>query len=133
MEKNDGSLSKPDSRAPSVLLKMITEHVDQIDMILMALRSGGCVANGLSAKISSKTPELESLLLHYTNHAVKRVSIKKTRKALDDCKMATYLDHGFLKVCLIAGKLRRPMEIKVAVILRLFLVHREATSTLMKV
>ncbi|GJU95364.1 DnaJ domain, zinc finger, CCHC-type, tetratricopeptide-like helical domain protein [Tanacetum coccineum] len=31
------------------------------------------------------------------------MSIGKTRKDLDDCRMATYLDHGFLKVCLIAG------------------------------
>nr|GEX51797.1 hypothetical protein [Tanacetum cinerariifolium] len=59
--------------------------------------------------------------------------LRKMRKALDDCKMATYLDHGFLKVCLIAGKLRKPMKIKMAVILRLFLVHGYATSTLMKV
>ncbi|GJR25214.1 hypothetical protein Tco_1101446 [Tanacetum coccineum] len=95
--KNDGSSSKPDSRAPSVLLKMITEHVDRIDMILMALRSGGCVANGLSSYIKSylQRHKLESLLLHYTNRAVKRVSIGKTRKALDDCRMATYLDTGF--------------------------------------
>ncbi|GJV95256.1 hypothetical protein Tco_1546833 [Tanacetum coccineum] len=57
------------------------------------------------AKLSSKTPELESLLLHYTNHAVIQMSIEKTRKDLDDCRMATYLDHGFLKVCLIAGKI----------------------------
>ncbi|PWA34733.1 dnaJ domain, Zinc finger, CCHC-type, Tetratricopeptide-like helical domain protein [Artemisia annua] len=31
------------------------------------------------------------------------MSIGKTRKALDDCRMATYLDPGFLKVCLTAG------------------------------
>lgn len=55
-------------------------------------------------ELSSKTPELESLLLHYTNHATKRMSIGKTRKALDDCRMATYLDPSFLKVCLTAGK-----------------------------
>lgn len=55
-------------------------------------------------ELSSKTPELESLLLHYTNRVAKRMSIGKTRKALDDCRMATYLDPGFLKVCLTAGK-----------------------------
>nr|GFA23721.1 DnaJ homolog subfamily C member 7-like [Tanacetum cinerariifolium] len=173
MEKNDGSSSKPDSRAPSMLLKMITEHVDRIYMILMALGSRGCVANGLSmslvmlvlsrmtngyaslsyittsdinqvatlrsniqllvlellhykqkleskqwkktikdivsilaggVELSSKTLELESLILHYTNRVVKQMSIRKMRKALDDCRMATYLDPGFLKVCLIAEK-----------------------------
>ncbi|KAI3801302.1 hypothetical protein L1987_29406 [Smallanthus sonchifolius] len=53
--------------------------------------------------ICSKTPELESLVLYYNNRAAKRLSLGKIRKALDDCKKATLLDPGFLKVCLTAG------------------------------
>nr|GEU38382.1 putative multidrug resistance protein [Tanacetum cinerariifolium] len=109
MEKNDGSSRKPDSRAPSVLLKMITEHVDRIDMILMALRSEGCVANGLSLSlvmlVLSRMTNGYASLSYITTSDINQVSIRKTRKALDDCRMATYLDPGFLKVCLIAGKL----------------------------
>ncbi|PWA60326.1 dnaJ domain, Zinc finger, CCHC-type, Tetratricopeptide-like helical domain protein [Artemisia annua] len=56
-----------------------------------------------NAELCSKTPELESFVLYYTNRAAKRMSLKKFRKAMDDCKMATYLDPGSLKAHLIAG------------------------------
>ncbi|PWA77674.1 P-glycoprotein 16 [Artemisia annua] len=51
MGKNDGSSSKPDSRAPPGLIKMITEHADWIDITLMLFGTGGCVANGLSMSL----------------------------------------------------------------------------------
>nr|GEW08760.1 DnaJ domain, zinc finger, CCHC-type, tetratricopeptide-like helical domain protein [Tanacetum cinerariifolium] len=76
--------------------KLETKQWKKTTKDLVSILAGG-------AELSSKTPELESLLLHYTNRAVKRMSIGKTRKALDDCRMATYLDPGFLQVCLIAG------------------------------
>ncbi|XP_076890047.1 uncharacterized protein LOC143541006 [Bidens hawaiensis] len=55
------------------------------------------------ADIFSKTAELESLVLYYSNRAAKRMSVGKIRKALDDCKVANLLDPGFLKVCLTAA------------------------------
>ncbi|KAI7755136.1 hypothetical protein M8C21_026006, partial [Ambrosia artemisiifolia] len=57
----------------------------------------------LSVDVCSKTSELESLVLYYSNRAAKRMSIGKIRKALDDCKVATRLDPGFLNICLTAG------------------------------
>nr|GEW17476.1 DnaJ domain, zinc finger, CCHC-type, tetratricopeptide-like helical domain protein [Tanacetum cinerariifolium] len=56
-----------------------------------------------NAELCSKTSELEPLVLCFTNRADKRMSSKKFGKAMDDCKMATYLDPGCLKACLIAG------------------------------
>lgn len=56
------------------------------------------------ADICSKTPELESLVLYYSNRAAKRMRLRKIRKALDDCEKTILLDPGFLKVCLTAGK-----------------------------
>jgi hypothetical protein len=56
------------------------------------------------AEICLKTPELESLVLCYSNRAAKRMSLVKMRKAFDDCIMATRLNPGFLKAFLAAGK-----------------------------
>ncbi|KAI3514412.1 hypothetical protein L1887_12793 [Cichorium endivia] len=53
--------------------------------------------------LSFKTPELESLVLYYSNRASKRMSLGKIRKAVDDCRIAARLDPSFLKVCLTAG------------------------------
>ncbi|KAL8236679.1 hypothetical protein R6Q59_017760 [Mikania micrantha] len=55
------------------------------------------------ADLCSKTPELESLVLYYSNRATKRMLLGKIRKALDDCKKATLLDPYFLKGYLTAG------------------------------
>lgn len=58
---------------------------------------------GGGAEICSKTPELESLVLYYSERAAKRMSLGKMRKAVNDCRMAALLDPSFLKVCLTAG------------------------------
>ncbi|XP_076909524.1 uncharacterized protein LOC143566816 [Bidens hawaiensis] len=81
------------------------------DMLSMALeakqwrKTAKALASVLvtGVDICSKTPELEYLISYYSNRAAKRMSVGKIRKALDDCKMATQLDPGFLKPCLTAG------------------------------
>ncbi|KAL4571735.1 hypothetical protein LXL04_018500 [Taraxacum kok-saghyz] len=77
-------------------LKSETEQWRKAAKAIAVVFNGGEV-------ISSKTPELESLVLYYSNRAVKRMSLGKTRKALDDCRIATKLDPSFLKVSLTAG------------------------------
>ncbi|XP_071720787.1 uncharacterized protein [Rutidosis leptorrhynchoides] len=55
------------------------------------------------ADICSKTIELDPIVSYYNNRAAKRMALGKIRKALDDCRIVTRLDPGFLKVCLTAG------------------------------
>nr|GFB57529.1 DnaJ domain, zinc finger, CCHC-type, tetratricopeptide-like helical domain protein [Tanacetum cinerariifolium] len=49
-----------------------------------------------NVELRPKTSD-EVLVLYYTNRADIRMSSKKFRKAMDDCKMATDLDPGCLK------------------------------------
>ncbi|GJR74507.1 DnaJ domain, zinc finger, CCHC-type, tetratricopeptide-like helical domain protein [Tanacetum coccineum] len=55
-----------------------------------------------NVELCSQTSD-ELLVLYYTNRADIRMSSKKFRKAMDDCKMATDLDPGCLKALLING------------------------------
>ncbi|KAK9055518.1 hypothetical protein SSX86_026602 [Deinandra increscens subsp. villosa] len=91
-------LEEANETADSEVMRMKLE-IDQWRKAAKAIAS--VLVEG--ADICSKTPELESLVLYYSNHAAKRMSLGKMRKALDDCKKATLLDPTFLKVRLTAG------------------------------
>ena len=55
MEKDNVSSSKPESnekkRMPPGLLRTIAKHADWTDIVLMALGTAGCIANGLSMSL----------------------------------------------------------------------------------
>ncbi|XP_024967765.1 dnaJ homolog subfamily C member 7-like [Cynara cardunculus var. scolymus] len=86
-ETNDAEMMK---------LKLETEQWRKAAKAIASVLGGG-------AEVCSKTPELESLVLYYSNRAAKRMSLGKMRKAVNDCRMATLLDPSFLRVCLTAG------------------------------
>ncbi|KAI3499502.1 hypothetical protein L1887_35303 [Cichorium endivia] len=48
MDKNNGSSTEPNSKRQPGLVGVISEHADRIDMILMAVGTAGCIANGSS-------------------------------------------------------------------------------------
>lgn len=78
-------------------MKVETEQWRKAAKAIASVLDGGEV-------LSSKTQELESLVLYYSNRASKRMSLGKMRKAVDDCRIAARLDPSYLKVCLTAGK-----------------------------
>ncbi|KAL7586118.1 hypothetical protein Lser_V15G38712 [Lactuca serriola] len=77
-------------------MKVETEQWRKAAKAIASVLDGGEV-------LSSKTQELESLVLYYSNRASKRMSLGKMRKAVDDCRIAARLDPSYLKVCLTAG------------------------------
>lgn len=50
-KNNESSDSSKKMMAPPGLLQMITEHADWVDIVLMALGTAGCIANGLSMSL----------------------------------------------------------------------------------
>ncbi|KVI12103.1 DnaJ domain-containing protein, partial [Cynara cardunculus var. scolymus] len=80
-ETNDAEMMK---------LKLETEQWRKAAKAIASVLGGG-------AEVCSKTPELESLVLYYSNRAAKRMSLGKMRKAVNDCRMATLLDPSFLR------------------------------------